>query len=191
MIATNTGGCQDSAFLTLNVYKKPLISAGEDKTILAGDTAILNGSVKGTSINYYWSPPSFINDVNAMQPSVYPTQDITYTLNAVSTLGCGSATDDVSVTIFRGFFIPNSFTPNGDGLNDKFRIRAYDNYKVLKFVIYNRWGQVVYTSNNATDGWDGTYKSFPQLPGAYIYNLELQDSNGKKTIKQGTLQLLR
>jgi gliding motility-associated-like protein len=106
-------------------------------------------------------------------------------------VGCGSATDDVTVTIFRGLFIPNSFTPNGDGLNDQFRIKAYDNYKILKFVIYNRWGSIVYNSNNTTDGWDGTYKGYPQPMGAYIYYIEMQNSNGEKIVKKGTVQLLR
>ncbi len=191
VVVTNSGGCQDSAFLPVDVYKPPVITAGEDKIIIVGDTATLDGIVKGTAINYYWSPPDYINDANAMQPKVYPPQDMTYTLNAVSTVGCGSATDDVSVTIFRGLFIPNSFTPNGDGLNDRFRIKALDNYKVLKFVIYNRWGSIVYDSPNITDGWDGTYKSYPQPMGAYIYYLEMQNSNGEKIVRKGTIQLLR
>jgi gliding motility-associated-like protein len=191
VVVTNSGGCQDSAFLPIDVYKPPVITAGEDKIIIDGDTAVLDGSVKGTAINYYWSPPDHINDVNAMKPKVYPVQDITYTLSASSTLGCGSATDNVTVTIFKGLFIPNSFTPNGDGLNDRFRIKAFDNYKILKFVIYNRWGSMIYNSTNATDGWDGNYKSYPQPMGAYIYIIEMQNSNGEKFDKKGTVQLLR
>lgn len=191
VVVTNSGGCQDSAFLPIDVYKSPLVSAGTDKIILAGDTAILDGSVKGTAINHYWSPPAYISDVNAIQPKVYPVQDITYTLNASSTVGCGSASDDVHVTLYKDMFIPNSFTPNGDGLNDKFRIRLFDNYKILRFVIYNRWGSVVYSSTNATDGWDGTFKGYSQQIGAYIYYLEMESNSGRKIIKQGTVQLLR
>jgi gliding motility-associated-like protein len=191
VVATNDGGCQDSAFLPIDVYKPPVINAGDDKTILSGDTAVLDGMVQGTAVSYSWSPPVYINDINAMQPKVYPVQDMTYTLHAVSTVGCGTASDNVNVTIYKGFFMPNSFTPNGDGINDRFRIKAYDNYKILRFVIYNRWGAVIFNSDNATEGWDGTYKGYPQPMGAYIYYLEMQNSNGQKIVKQGTVQLLR
>jgi gliding motility-associated-like protein len=191
VIVTNAGGCQDSAFLSIDVYKPPAVSAGSDKIILAGDTAMLDGSVKGTAINYYWSPPAYISDANAIQPTAYPVQDITYTLSAFSTVGCGSAADDVHVTLYKDLFIPNSFTPNGDGLNDKFRIRVFDNYKILRFVIYNRWGSLVYSSTNATDGWDGAYKGYQQQIGAYVYYLEMESNTGRKIVKQGTVQLLR
>jgi len=191
VVVTNSGGCQDSAFFPIDVYKAPAVSAGNDKIILAGDTAVLDGVVKGTAVNYFWSPPAYISDVNALQPKVYPTQDITYTLSAFSTVGCGSASDDVHITLYQELFIPNSFTPNGDGLNDKFRIRVFDNYKILRFVIYNRWGSLVYSSTNAIDGWDGTYKGYQQQAGAYIYYLEMESTAGRKIIKQGTIQLLR
>jgi gliding motility-associated-like protein len=191
VIATNASGCQDSAFLPIDVYKKPVVQAGEDKIIIAGDTAVLDGLIKGTGVSYSWSPPVYINDVNASHPKVYPISDMTYTLNVISDVGCGSASDNVNVTIFRGFFIPNSFTPNGDGKNDRFRIRAYENYTITRFIIYNRWGSIIFNSTNTTDGWDGTYKEYPQPMGVYIYYLELKNSNGEKMIKQGTVQLLR
>jgi len=191
VIATNGSGCSDSAFFTVDVYKKPIASAGPDKTILNGKTAVLEAYVKGTALTYYWSPPVSINDVNTLQPIVNPAQDITYTLTATSTLGCGTAVDNVFVSVYKGFFIPSAFTPNGDGLNDKFSISVYDNYTVNKFLIYNRWGAVIFKSNNPGDGWDGTYKNYPQPMGSYIYYLEMKDPDNKIIIKQGTISLLR
>ena len=191
VIATNGLGCSDSAFLTIDVYKKPVANAGEDKIIVAGDTAVLNGSVQGTAVNYSWSPAMYINDVQRQQPKVYPPQDMGYTLTATSTLGCGTASDDVLVAIYKGLFIPNAFTPNNDGLNDKFRILIYESYTIQRFVIYNRWGAEVYSSKVADDGWDGTYKSYPQPMGSYVYVLELSGPDNKKIIKRGTISLLR
>jgi len=95
------------------------------------------------------------------------------------------------VSVYKGFFIPSAFTPNGDGLNDRFRISVYDNYTVNKFLIYNRWGAVIFKSNNPGDGWDGTYKGYPQQIGSYIYYLEMKDPDNKIIIKQGTISLLR
>jgi len=88
-------------------------------------------------------------------------------------------------------FIPNSFTPNGDGKNDRFRVLPYENYKLLKFLIYNRWGAVVYNSKDLYNGWDGNVNGQPQQTGTYIYYLELQNKDGKKVVKQGQLVLLR
>lgn len=191
VIATNAGGCRDSAFLTVDVYKKPFASAGDDKRILIGDTAVLNGFVQGTAVSYSWSPSLYINDVQSQQPEVYPSQDMIYTLTVTSSLGCGTASDDVSVTIYKGLFIPNAFTPNNDGINDKFRILIYDSYSIQRFVIYNRWGAEVYHSKNPDEGWDGTYKSYPQPIGSYIYLLELSGPDNKKVVKRGTISLLR
>lgn len=191
LIATNTYGCQDSILVPVDVYHRSVANAGPDKIFLNGDTAVLDGFVRGTLVNFYWSPPMFINDVNVMRPKVYPLQDMTYTLTAVSTVGCGQSTDDVNVQVFKGLFIPNSFTPNGDGKNDRFRIVPFDNYKVIRFVIYNRWGSVIFNSTDIGSGWDGNYKSLPQPIGSYIFYLELQGTNGEKITKRGTVNLLR
>jgi gliding motility-associated-like protein len=147
--------------------------------------------LNGTALNYYWSPPSYIDDINAIKPEAFPPQDIIYTLTATSTVGCGSSSDDVNVKVYQGFFIPNSFTPNGDGKNDKFRILPYDNYLIQKFVIYNRWGGVIFQTKTADEGWDGTYQSLPQPTGSYVYFVELLDPNGKKIIKKGIITLIR
>lgn len=191
VLATNSSGCQDSAFLTLNVYKKPIANAGADKLILSGDSTTLDGMVSGTAINFLWTPSSYMNNANAIQPKVAPPQDMSYTLTVNSTVGCGSASDDVNVKLYKGFFIPNSFTPNGDGKNDFFRLIPFDNYKLIRFVVYNRWGTAVFNSANIDKGWDGTYNGFPQPIGAYIYYIDLKNANGEHIIKQGTVTLLR
>lgn len=191
VIVTNSSGCQDSAFLQVDVYKKPYANAGPDEIILSGDSALINGVVKGTAVNYSWSPPVYIDNINVMQPKVYPLQETIYTLTVNSSVGCGSATDEVNIQVFNDFFIPNSFTPNGDGKNDKFRILTYDNYRIAKFIIYNRWGTAVYSSKDATTGWDGTVNGLPQPIGTYIYYIELLPPAGKALIRRGTVLLLR
>lgn len=191
VIVTNSSGCSDSAFLPVYIYRKPVADAGEDKTIIIGDSTILNGSVKGTSINYSWSPLLNIDNLNSLQPRVYPVQDMVYTLTAISNMGCGSASDNVNVKAFRDYFIPNAFSPNSDGVNDRFKIPAYNNYTVVKFIIYNRWGTVLFKSNTPGDGWDGTFNNIPQPTGSYIYFIQLLDKNNKKIIKQGTVSIIR
>ncbi len=188
---TNKYGCKDSASLQIDVYRNPLANAGPDKTILIGDTAILNGVVRGTAVNFNWLPATSINDAHLITPLVYPPVNTIYTLNIVSTVGCGSASDKVQVKVYDKFYIPNAFTPNEDGKNDKFRISLPDNYKLTYLIIYNRWGQVVFKSDNPYNGWDGTFQGLLQPPDVYIYRLEIQAPFRKKIVKQGTILLAR
>jgi len=191
VVVTNEYGCKDSAYLVVNVYRNPAVNAGPDKTILIGDTATLNGIVKGTAINYYWSPANFISDSHIAVPKVNPPVNTNYILNVTSTVGCGSASDEVFVKVYNSFYVPNAFTPNEDGKNDKFKILMLDNYKLVHFIIYNRWGQAVFKSEGLYNGWDGTFKGLPQPAGVYIYNVEIETSFGKKIEKQGTVLLIR
>ncbi|MDE3184103.1 MAG: gliding motility-associated C-terminal domain-containing protein [Bacteroidota bacterium] len=190
VIVTNSYGCKDSAYVPISVYKNPVAQAGPDKIILSGDTATLNASVRGTNVNYYWSPSLFMNDSHSLNPYVYPPQEMNYTLNVVSTVGCGTATDDVKISVYKDIFIPNAFTPNGDGINDVFRIIPYENYKVNRFCIYDRWGKLMFETTDAHNGWDGTINGIPAAAGVYIYYVEMQNRQ-KKISKKGTIILLR
>ena len=191
VVVTNSYGCKDSAYLNVNVYRNVAADAGPDKTIVSGDSVILNGSVKGTAVNFNWSPSVFMNDSHSVNPKVYPAEDIVYTLHAASTVGCGVATDDVKVKVYNTIVVPNAFTPNGDGLNDKFQLIPFDNYKVVKLIIYDRWGNLIFNTTDAYKGWDGTYNGLLEPVGAYVYYLELQSISGKKVVKKGTIMLLR
>ncbi len=188
--ATNSFGCSDSAFVPITVYENPVSRAGPDKIILDGDTTSLNGAVSGTDVNYYWSPSLYMNDSHSLAPLVNPPEEIDYTLYAVSTVGCGTATDDVKISVYKNIFIPNAFTPNNDGINDVFHIIPYENYKLNKFSIYDRWGKLMFETNDARIGWNGTFNGTPAPAGIYIYYIELQNRQ-KKIRKKGTVLLLR
>ncbi len=192
VILTNGFGCKDSANIEINVYRKPQVFAGFDLKIEKGDTIKLDKAwAKGTDINIAWSPNIFIDPINEPNPIVYPEQDIIYTLKAISNLGCGAATDEITVKVFKDVFVPDAFTPNGDGLNDVFRIYAGDGYQVKHFDIYNRWGNKIYSSADINFSWDGRWLGQLQPSGTFVYYLELVKQNGKKIIKKGTITLIR
>ncbi|MEJ0103809.1 MAG: gliding motility-associated C-terminal domain-containing protein [Bacteroidota bacterium] len=191
IIITNEYGCKDSAYLPVYVYRRPESNAGPDKTIMAGDTAMLNGIVKGTAVNYSWSPANFINDNQLKQPSVFPASATTYTLNVFSTVGCGSSSDNVLVNVYNDLFIPSAFTPNNDGKNDRFRIGLFDNYTIKSLSIFNRWGGLVYRAKNPYEGWDGTSHGEPQPAGVYVYYFDIQSASKKTITKRGTITLIR
>jgi len=87
-------------------------------------------------------------------------------------------------------YIPNSFTPNGDGRNDV--LRVYSNViRQLRIVIFNQWGEKVYESTDQNMAWDGTYKGKPQPSGVYIYVAEIVINTGEKLERKGAINLLR
>ena len=190
VVVTNSYGCKDSAFLKINVYRNPAVNAGPDKVILAGDTAVLNGSVKGTAVDFSWSPYFFLSNTRVAVPNAFPPQSNLYTLSATSMVGCGSAVDNVLVKVYSDIFIPSAFTPNGDGKNDRFQVLPLDNYKLVQFFIYNRWGQLLFKAADKYSAWDGSYNGITQPNGTYIYRVELLSPQGKRIIKQGSVLLL-
>ncbi|MGC4034933.1 MAG: gliding motility-associated C-terminal domain-containing protein [Chitinophagaceae bacterium] len=189
--ATNKYGCKDSATVVINVYRNPVADAGPDKTILIGDTATLNGVVRGTAINYSWLPSSYLSSAEVPAPKSNPPVSTNYTLSVTSTVGCGSASDEVIVKVYDDLFIPSAFSPNGDGKNDIFRIMAIENIQLKRFQIFNRWGQSVYQSTGSFNGWDGNLKGQPQPAGVYVYYLELLNKKGEKITRRGTILLVR
>jgi len=191
VVLTNSYGCKDSAWVNINVYKKPVVSAGADKTILLGDSTTLDGSVQGTSVDFYWSPITPLSNSVLLTPAVAPTVETKYTLNATSTVGCGSTSATVTIKVYKDVFMPTAFSPNGDGKNDIYHVPDLAGFHLVSFTIFNRYGVKVFKTSNATVGWDGTIKGEPQETGEYVYYLEMKTPSGKKINKKGSILLLK
>lgn len=191
VVLTNSYGCKDSAQVNINVFKKTLVSAGGDKIILAGDTVLLDGSVKGTAVNYLWTSTGNVTVSQVLQPSVAPTIETSFTLYATSTLGCGNASAVVTIHVYKDVFMASAFSPNGDGLNEIYHVFKLDSYQLVSFAIFNRFGKRVFSTVNANDGWDGTFQGEPQAIGHYVYYLELKHVGGRKITRKGSILLIR
>jgi len=169
----------------------PVADAGPDKKINLGDSVVLNGSVSGTSVNFSWSPASFIDDIHSKTPTVYPPEDAEYTLTVNSEVGCGSSSSSTSVKVYKDEYVPTGFTPKGDGKNDLFRVTAADNYKQFKIVVYNRWGQVIFETTDINKGWNGKFKDVQLASDVYVYYLEIVTASNRRLTKKGTITLIR
>ena len=104
-----------------------------------------------------------------------------YALNVFSNKGCKTAVDSVFVKVYQQLYIPNAFTPNGDGINDTWYIETLKAYPGAEVKVYNRYGQIVFDNNGKNISWDGKLKGEPQQPGAYAYLVDLK--NGTPVIK--------
>ena len=172
-IIVSNGSCVRNDFVELNVFTKPTVNAGPDVSIFEGDKTIMQASYSGGDISLSWSPPAYLSSANSVRPIASPPHDILYTLTAVSSHGCGSAVDEVSIKVFRKLIIPNAFSPNGDGVNDTWNIVHLLDYPNATVQVFNRYGQVVFSSKNVTTQWDGSFKG-KQLPvGVFYYIIEL------------------
>jgi gliding motility-associated-like protein len=137
--------------------------------------------------------------MRAIPGMALPTQSSNYTVHQPGTYTvtvsniCGTKTDSLHVYEQCEFpvYIPNAFTPNGDHLNDLFRVPSVNLNRLIRFTIYNRWGKVVFQTTKINDGWDGNLNSLPQQEGIYIYNLQMETITGKRINQKGTFTLVR
>lgn len=188
VVGTDATGCSDSAFVNVNVYSRAIANAGPDKTIILGSTATLSASIEGEFDSFEWLPSPDIPNPNFLQPIVAPQADATYTLSVTSKNGCGTSTDDVSVKLYSGIFIPNAFSPNNDGLNDTWNIPALNAYPDFELKVFNRHGQPVFENSQTNKSWDGLFKGQAADMGTYVYFIKL---NNELPVLKGTVTIIR
>ncbi len=196
LVVTDANGCSsvNDAQVTITVTPPPKVFAGDDTAILIGQPIRL----QATDINhsgfdsYSWSPSTGLSNPSIANPIAIPSQSITYTVLASTPDGCeGSASVSIKIYSSIGIFVPNAFTPNGDGHNDVLRaiplgLRAFRN-----FSIYNRSGQRIFFTANPSEGWDGSFNGRPQDSGVYVWIATGTDINGHLIESNGTVTLIR
>lgn len=183
-------GCiSDTASKPINVWSYPVVSAGPDFTMLQdGIRKITDARGTGNNVQFLWTPPTYLDNVTLSNPTIVrPQDDITYTVTVTGRGGC-TTTDEVFVKILKSPKPPNTFTPNGDGINDKWEIQYLNDYPGCIIEVYNTTGTLMYRSVGYTTPWDGTYKG-QQLPaGTYYYVID--PKNGRSRIA-GYVTILR
>jgi gliding motility-associated-like protein len=183
-VTVSNGTCTEVApytNITVNVLKKPTADAGQAIKIYAGQSTKLNGTAGGDKVHYFWTPTTFLNNPTSLTPVASPPEDITYTLHVVSNTICGEATSDVFIRVYQLLKIPNTFTPNGDGINDKWDIKNLETYPDAYITVFNRNGQLVFHSKGAYSPWNGTYTGAPLPVGTYYYVIALEDDLPKQS----------
>ena len=175
---TSVAGCVDSISKTITVYPMPAVDAdrGQEWVMLEGGTLMLDPFVTGNSLSYLWTnnlsiSNSFLNNSTIKNPLVKATDDIVYTLTVTASGNC-KASDDVLVKILKAPRIPNTFSPNGDGINDKWVIKYLDTYPECKIKVFTRAGQKVYESNGYKIPWNGTMNGKSLPIDTYYYIIE-------------------
>jgi gliding motility-associated-like protein len=191
---TDANTCTASASATINEPDPVVVSVTPDVIRLnLGESVQLhvNTNQSGTP-TYTWQPSSGLS-CNCENPVFSGNYSAVYTVSVVNDLGCsGTATVDVTVVPSYDIFIPNVFTPNGDGVNDSWKIFGnLPGIKQIQVMVFNRWGEKVFESTDINFGWDGYYKG-DAVPGVYSYVAKfVWLNNHSDNDYKGTLTLLK
>lgn len=185
----SAGVCSGKDTVTVVVNSLPNLNISPPETLVcAGGSVQLNAS---GAESYSWTPATGLTNAAIANPVAKPQFTTTYTLKGISTQGCvDSLTAKVIVGPAGKIFVPNAFTPNGDGLNDCFNVRSAIGSTSFELAIFNRWGERVYYSKNPADCWDGSFKGKQQPIGSFVYYLRTKSDCGDINEK-GTIALIR
>jgi gliding motility-associated-like protein len=192
---TDTLGCPKPVFDTIQVIVIPPVRAfaGNDTAVVVGQPLRLNGM--GATL-YQWTPPAFLNNTNISNPVAIfnnAVERFSYSMKATTPEGCYGY-DTINIRIFKtapDIFVPSAFSPDANSLNDIFRPITVGISQFDYFRVFNRWGNLLFSSKSTTDGWDGYYKGLSQPADTYVWMVSGTDFTGKKVIKRGTVQLIR
>jgi gliding motility-associated-like protein len=184
---TAANGCVASKDQSIVVYPTPLLDLGPDRTVLEGGFITLVPKASGSNLTYLWTPATGLDRSTVLSPKASPPDDITYRLTVTSSDGC-VATDQVFVKVLKQVKVPNAFSPNGDGINDKWEIQYLESYPGCTIDVFNRYGQVVFSSVGYEKPWDGTFKGTPLPVGTYYW--VINPKNGREAIT-GSVTIIR
>jgi gliding motility-associated-like protein len=191
----NSLGCDSIITLKLNTQNLA-ITISNDVTIGSNEKAQLNATSSVTNVNWQWIPSVTLSCTNCPNPIATPIESTRYTVQAKTNIGC-TAEKRVNVEVLlkdcNDVFIPNTFSPNDDGTNDRHNIFAAECVTTIKYYsIYNRWGDLVFENtsfppNNPDYGWDGKINNQKASNGVYVYKIEVEFKGGKTQIFSGDI----
>lgn len=181
----NSHGCISNVYNRSVKVFAPFLDAGPDKTIIRGGELPLSITAEGNNLRYKWTPSAGLDRDDVKVPIASPDTETLYTVTITSDEGC-VLTDNIKVSIVDDIVIPNTFTPNGDGINDVWNINYLESIPTATVTIYTRYGVPVFTSRGYSIPWNGTWQGETLMPGTYYYLIKvpfkLQPYSGYVTI---------
>ncbi|HWB62635.1 MAG TPA: gliding motility-associated C-terminal domain-containing protein [Chitinophagales bacterium] len=196
IITTSAKGCTDSIAVVINQPPAIIVSINPDTVNLplGQSQQVMALYENADNVSYAWYPYEGLSCIDCPNPVVttyYPMEyKLTVSMQKANATCYGYATLHANVDQAVPIYIPNAFSPNGDGNNDEFKVYG-EAIKAFDMKIFDRWGEMVYSSNNALTGWDGSYKGEPAPQGIYTYQLTIVLLDNVTIHKMGSLTLLR
>jgi len=186
LTATTVNGCSAAKIKTVNILRVN-ISAGNDTIAAIGQPVQLTAT---GAADYVWWPSTYLNDPLIYNPVSTPDQNITYYLTGTTAEGC-IGFDTMSIKVYKGptVYVPNAFAPAGK--NKIFRPVLVGIKELHNFSVFNRWGQMIFTTKEPGKGWDGTVGGQLQASDTFVWVLQATDYTGRMIVQKGTVTLIR
>jgi len=189
-------GLAKSNSIPIEVDSRPVIAPGQVFYMAFGKGVQLDAQISGNPTSWLWSPGTGLSDPTIADPLANPAANTVYTLEVSTPAGC-SDNAKIIVEVYTPLQMPNAFTPNGDGHNDRlYVLGGPGNSVVEQFVLFDRWGQEVYKVKDAApgdagQGWDGRIGGRDAPAGAYVYMIVMRYAGGGRQIYKGVVELIR
>jgi gliding motility-associated-like protein len=192
LTVTDGHGCNYDVKDTVVVTMQPPVNASAGRDTIAS-TGIPHQLQATGGINYAWEPASLLNNPSVSNPLATITADsVLFTVRVTDAEGCtGFAAVKVRTLDGITYYVPNAFSPNGDGKNDLFKPIPVGIVATQFFRIFNRYGELVFETNQYLKGWDGTHRGTPQQVGNYVWVLKGTNRAGKTIEMRGNVLLVR
>ena len=198
MTIQDADGCEGQTDLRITAANQILLDFAPIDPITLGDSQQLFVSSNIIPDSIIWNPIEDLSCTNCLDPVIRPRNQGIYLVTIFDENGC-SASDQIDILVNKEerVFIPNSFSPNADGINDNFMVfGGPDVTRVTQFRIFNRWGALVFSisdfpPNDPLFGWDGTFDGEEVNPGVYVYVVEVEFFDGRTVMKTGDITVIR
>ena len=188
VIGIDDNGCYDTAYVYVALFPYPSFDVSNDVIAFYGDEIQLEAYSDQPGA-FVWSPAEYLSCIHCHNPIATPNQEITYEVSFTDLNGCSSE-EYITITYDAVVYVPNTFTPDNDGMNDVFEVSG-GNLLEMKCLIFNRWGQLIHTMNSPNESWNGTFNGAKCQDGTYIWKLIYTDFTYKEYELSGHVNLIR
>lgn len=181
--------------LDSNTFSQDVHAWADTNEVYRSQSTMLHVTDLGSGYTYYWEPEDYLNPSKGKDVEAAPQETTMYTAIVEDVYGCRK-TDTVWIIVNDVLceepfvFVPNAFSPNGDGVNDVLYVRG-ELLESIEFAVYDRWGEKLFETNTKLKGWDGSYKNKNCEPGVYVYYLHATCIGGVEYIHKGNVTLIR
>jgi gliding motility-associated-like protein len=185
--------CDSIIELNIHIYQNPnILATSSQSKAYKNDSVHLNISSDQDLFNIIWQPSEILNNATIQNPIAIIVDSITFLVVAENNVGCISSSNVfINLNTEDCVTLPNTFTPNGNNINDVFKPLGKNIKSIIIFRIFDRWGNLIFESNDINSGWDGTYKGKLLEPNVFIYYIETICKDDTKSFKKGNVTLLR